>query len=361
MSDHLDKYNCNYEKLFANFPRLKNKEVFPTLEEVYNEYQNYKKDRKEFVFFDKVLGKPWQLARCGLTDELDHQKIKLGDIVDCINQEKLQKETAKANKIFPFFRDLTKDLGLEEEADYPIYHNQLIKKKKPLVAFLICIDCMTNGIFPDEYDIEYIRKGWNKGEDDNDKKRIKDYLGLSKKQFNNLKIEPAICQIPIGQKFRAFVVFRKKQLYLLFFDPNHHFFPNKFEYPQGDNAICLIKCLTKKGNCSKFYECHPLPEKERRRLISKREREKKVKIFLNDYNAITLKLFNLTLPRRKVGQKTELSYKDKETYSTRRVLGKCSCSPHDKVEKAGGVVHWKKTPPINNGEENIETILLFEL
>jgi uncharacterized phage-associated protein len=102
MSDHLDKYNCNYEKLFANFPQLKNKEVFPTLEEVYNEYQNYKKDRKEFMFFDKVLGKPWQLARCGLTDELDHQKIKLGDIVDCINQEKLQKETTKANEIFPF-------------------------------------------------------------------------------------------------------------------------------------------------------------------------------------------------------------------------------------------------------------------
>src|SRR6185369_15387171 len=86
MSDHLDKFDCNYEKLFASIPHTKNKEVLQRLEEIYNDYQDYKKDKKEFMFFDKALGEPGQKARYGLIDELDYKKIKLGDIVEYINQ-----------------------------------------------------------------------------------------------------------------------------------------------------------------------------------------------------------------------------------------------------------------------------------
>lgn len=59
-------------------------------------------------------------------------------------------------------KDLTKDLGFKKETSYPIYHKQL-NKNQPLVAFLICSDCITHGIFPDEEDIKYIREGWDKG------------------------------------------------------------------------------------------------------------------------------------------------------------------------------------------------------
>ena len=59
-------------------------------------------------------------------------------------------------------KDLTKELGFGEEVSYPIYHEQL-NKNESLVAFLICSDCITHGIFPDEEDIKYIREGWNKG------------------------------------------------------------------------------------------------------------------------------------------------------------------------------------------------------
>ena len=54
MSDYLDKFDCNYEKLFIILPHTKNKEILQSLEEIYNDYQDYK---KEFIFFDKAL---WQ-------------------------------------------------------------------------------------------------------------------------------------------------------------------------------------------------------------------------------------------------------------------------------------------------------------
>lgn len=59
-------------------------------------------------------------------------------------------------------KDLTTALGLQERKNCPIYNEQL-KKNEPLVAFLICVDCMTNGNFPTKKDIDYIREGWNKG------------------------------------------------------------------------------------------------------------------------------------------------------------------------------------------------------
>ena len=59
-------------------------------------------------------------------------------------------------------KDLTNDLDFGEKVNYPIYYKQ-IKKNEPLVAFLICIECATNGNFPAREDIEYIWEGWNKG------------------------------------------------------------------------------------------------------------------------------------------------------------------------------------------------------
>ncbi|CAG8813094.1 2397_t:CDS:2, partial [Racocetra persica] len=100
-------------------------------------------------------------------------------------------------------------------------------------------------------------------ENDDEKKRIKIYLGFSKKKFNNLKGESMICQIPIGEKekFRAIIIFRKVCLHLLFFDPNHHFCPNfsKIKIPKPQNGG---SCLMREENCGQFYECKFLSEKD---------------------------------------------------------------------------------------------------
>src|SRR5436190_18475665 len=87
MSKHLDKYD-DYEKLFANVIDTENKEILSFLEKTYHDYQIHKEKKEEYIFFEKALDKPWQLARHGLIDELDHKEIKLDDILDCVSREK---------------------------------------------------------------------------------------------------------------------------------------------------------------------------------------------------------------------------------------------------------------------------------
>jgi len=91
MSKHLDKHD-DYEKLFANVIDTENKEILSFLEKTYHDYQIHKEKKEEYIFFEKALDKPWQLARHGLIDELDHKEIKLDDILDYVSREKTHQE-----------------------------------------------------------------------------------------------------------------------------------------------------------------------------------------------------------------------------------------------------------------------------
>jgi len=81
MSDYFDEYGSNYKRLFSSISDLGNEKIFLHLESIYHEYQISRKSKKEYIFFEKTLDKPWQLARYGLTDELSHRKIELSDII----------------------------------------------------------------------------------------------------------------------------------------------------------------------------------------------------------------------------------------------------------------------------------------
>ncbi|CAG8843793.1 15791_t:CDS:1, partial [Racocetra persica] len=100
MSDYLDKYGSDYEKLFVKSPYLKDKKILQHFQEIYDDYQTYRKNKKEYDFFEKTLNKPWQLARHKLTDKLDYQKMELSDILDYVKQEKSRQKVIKENFLF---------------------------------------------------------------------------------------------------------------------------------------------------------------------------------------------------------------------------------------------------------------------